>query len=199
MEYFSIITTCKQFQVIRFFAVHTERKVCQPAKYSINEVVQRWIAPDGKTETVARLRCQSLFYCDLWNECSSMEIRSNKTFRAYDIDPICTYPTIKVIPEAIRNGYKGNFHNILPYDFFTAILSDSRKETLLKSGQTEMLRHSIVRTMDLQRYWNSIKIWHPQWLYHSRWLTMVRYNRLSPSLRERHQLPEIRLPDRPQG
>ena len=158
MEYFSIITTCKQFQVIRFFAVHTERKVCQPAKYSINEVVQRWIAPDGKTETVARLRCQSLFYCDLWNECSSMEIRSNKTFRAYDIDPICTYPTIKVIPEAIRNGYKGNFHNILPYDFFTAILSDSRKETLLKSGQTEMLRHSIVRTMDLQRYWNSIKI-----------------------------------------
>lgn len=46
MEYFSIITTCKQFQVIRFFAVHTERKVCQPAKYSINEVVQRCTLKD---------------------------------------------------------------------------------------------------------------------------------------------------------
>ena len=48
MEYFSIITTYKQFQVIRFFAVHTERKVCQPAKYSISEVVQRWIAPTAR-------------------------------------------------------------------------------------------------------------------------------------------------------
>ena len=48
MEYFSIITTCKQFQVIRFFAVHTERKVCQPAKYSINEVVQRGLPPTAR-------------------------------------------------------------------------------------------------------------------------------------------------------
>ena len=54
MEYFSVITTCKQFQVIRFFAVHLKRKVCQPAKYYISEVVQRWIAPDGKTETEAQ-------------------------------------------------------------------------------------------------------------------------------------------------
>ena len=157
-EYFSVITTCKHFQVIRFFFVHIDRKVCHPAKYSITEVVQRWIAPDGKAETVARLRCMHLFYCDLWNEWSDMEIRGNKKLRAYDIAPICTYPTIRVIPEVKRNGYKGNFHNILPYDFFTAILSDSRKETLLKSGQTEMLRYSIVRSMDMKRYWNSIKI-----------------------------------------
>ena len=115
MEYFSVITTCKQFQVIRFFAVHLKRKVCQPAKYYISEVVQRWIAPDGKTETVARLRCQSLFYCDLWNEWSDMEIRGNKKFGAYDIDPICTYPTTRLIPELKRNGFKGDCHNILPF------------------------------------------------------------------------------------
>lgn len=51
----------------------------QPAQYSICEVVQRWIAPDGKTETVARLRRMSLFYYDLWAEYSGMEIRSNKS------------------------------------------------------------------------------------------------------------------------
>ena len=157
-EYFSIITTCKRFQVIRFFVVHLNRKVCQPATYSISEVVQRWIAPNGKTETIARLRCMHLFYYDLWNEWSNMELRGNKKFKAYDIDPICTYPTIRVIPEVKRNGYKGSFLNILPYDFFTAILADSKKETLLKSGQTEMLRHSILRSMDLKQYWNSIKI-----------------------------------------
>ena len=158
MEYFSVITTCKQFQVIRFFAVHLKRKVCQPAKYYISEVVQRWIAPDGKTETVARLRCQSLFYCDLWNEWSDMEIRGNKKFGAYDIDPICTYPTTRLIPELKRNGFKGGCHNILPYDLFTAILSDSRAETLLKAGQYPMLRHYIRSSFDMGQYWNSIKI-----------------------------------------
>lgn len=118
MEYFSIITTCKQFQVIRFFAVHLEKKVCQPAKYSISEVVQRWIAPDGKTETVARLRCQSLFYCDLWNEWSDMEIRGNKTFRAYDIDPICTYPTIKPNATDIRETSTISCHTTSSSLFF---------------------------------------------------------------------------------
>ena len=55
-EYFSIITTCKGYQVIRFFFVRSRQKVGQKAEYSIFEVAQRWIAPDGKSETVARLR-----------------------------------------------------------------------------------------------------------------------------------------------
>lgn len=157
-EYFSIITTCKHFQVIRFFFVHIDRKVCHPAKYSITEVVQRWIAPDGKTETVARLRCMHLFYCDLWNEWSDMEIRGNKKLRAYDIAPICTYPTIRVIPEVKRNGFKGDYHNILPYDLFKAILSDCRAETLLKAGQYPMLRYDIYHSFNIVEYWASVKI-----------------------------------------
>ena len=49
-------------------------------------------------------------------------------------------------------------HNILPYDLFTAILSDSRAETLLKAGQYPMLRHYIRSSFDMGQYWNSIKI-----------------------------------------
>ena len=87
-----------------------------------------------------------------------MEIRGNKKFGAYDIDPICTYPTTRLIPELKRNGFKGDCHNILPYDLFTAILSDSRAETLLKAGQYPMLRHYIRSSFDMGQYWNSIKI-----------------------------------------
>ncbi len=50
MEYFSIITTCKQYQVIRFFSVKSRYKVGQTAKYSIFEVVQRWIAPTERQQ-----------------------------------------------------------------------------------------------------------------------------------------------------
>lgn len=157
-EYYSLITTCKGYQVIRFFMARATRKVGQAADYSLTEVVQRWIAPDGRSETIARLRAMHTMYYDLWTEWSDMELRANKNLRAYSIVPYKTYPTKKLIPELKRNGFKGKFHKIQPYYLFTAILSDSRKETLLKAGQIDMLRHSIRSNMNLQEYWNSIKI-----------------------------------------
>lgn len=71
---------------------------------------------------------------------------------------MCTYPRQRFIPELKRNGFKGDFHNILPYDLFTAILSDSRAETLLKAGQYAMLRHYIRSSFDMGRYLASVKI-----------------------------------------
>jgi len=158
MEYFSIVTTCKRYQVIRFFSVKSRYKAGKPAEYSIFEVVQRWIAPDGKATTIARLRGMSMLYYDQWNEYSDMEIRRNGGLHAYDIAPICTYPRQRFIPEVRRNGFKGEYHNILPYDLFKAILSDSRAETLLKAGQYTILRHYLHRTFNIGGYWASIKI-----------------------------------------
>lgn len=158
MEYFSIVTTCKHYQVMRFFSVKSRYKAGQPAEYSICEVVQRWIAPDGKVTTIARLRGMSQLYYDLWNEHSDMEVRKNGGLRAYDIDPICTYPRQRFIPELKRNGFNGEYHNILPYDLFKAILSDSRAETLLKAGQYTMLRYCLHRSLNIGEYWASVKI-----------------------------------------
>ena len=93
-EYFSIVTTCKQYQVIRFFFVKSRYKAGQAAEYSIYEVVQRWISPKGTTTTVARLRGMSILYYDLWAEYSDMEVRKNNKLRAYDINPVCTYPRL---------------------------------------------------------------------------------------------------------
>ncbi len=157
-EYFSIVTTCKQYQVIRFFFVKSRYKAGQPAGYSSYEVVQRWIAPDGRTTTVARLRGKSVFYYDQWMEHSDMEIRKNGELQAYYIDPVCIYPRQRFIPELKRNGFIGDYHNLLPFSLFIAILSDSRAETLLKAGQYSMLRHYIRSSFDMGRYWASVKI-----------------------------------------
>ena len=158
MEYFCIITTCKQYQVLRYFSTKMYRKVGQSAEYSIKEVVQRWIAPNGKTETIARLRCMSIFYYDVWNLYSDMEIRTNNQHRAYDINPYCTYPKMRIIPELKRNGFNGSLHNLSPFDLFTAILNNSKQETLLKAGQIAVLRYSINTHFKLEDYWASIKI-----------------------------------------
>ena len=74
-----------------------------------------------------------------------MEIRQNGKCGAYDIDPICTYPRKRFIPELKRNGFKGNCENILPYDLFKALLADSRAETLMKAGRTDHLRYFIAK------------------------------------------------------
>lgn len=103
--YYEIITTRKSYQVLRYFMVGATYKVGQKAEYSIREVVQWWIAPNGKTEVIARLRAMHTMYYDLWTEWSDMDLRSNKMLKAYNIDAYKTYPAMRIIPELRRNGY----------------------------------------------------------------------------------------------
>lgn len=158
-EYFCIITTCKGYQVIRFFFIDADYKVGQPAKYFISEVVQRWITADGKSISMARLRASNLIYRDVWMFNSDIEIRHDRDL--YNICPAGIYPRIKVIPRIKRNGFDGKFHNIGPASLFMAILTNPRFETLLKAKQIEMLRHAIYRWSELgirDEYWSPIKI-----------------------------------------
>lgn len=62
-EYFCVITTYKQYQVIRFFMVDCRLKKGSPANYFIIEAVQCWMNKEGKTETLSLLRGMSIFYC----------------------------------------------------------------------------------------------------------------------------------------
>ena len=157
-EYFSILTTCKQYQVIRFFFVKSRYKAGQAAEYSVFEVVQRWIAPNGKTTTIARLRGMSIMYYDLWNECSDMEVRKCQEYPAYDITPICTYPRQRFIPELKRNGFNGDFHGISPVRLFKALLSDPRIETLMKGGEIEGMKYFLVNPLIADECWASYLI-----------------------------------------
>ncbi|CDN30746.1 hypothetical protein BN938_0641 [Mucinivorans hirudinis] len=156
-EYFGIVTTCGEFQVIRFFHIDVYRKAGEQARYACSEVVQRWLAPNGKEATVARLRAMSIMYYDLWNFGSKLEIRPHH--KAHDIDPICFYPRQRVIPELNRNGYDGDFHDINPLALFRSILTNPKAETLLKAGQYALLKHFVnSSTRNIDNYWNSVKI-----------------------------------------
>lgn len=157
-EYFSIVTTCNGYQVFRFFYVKVFKKVMQPAKYSITEVVQRWISSKGEAETFARLRCMFGLYYDMWSLNSNMELRSQKRLHAYNIYGVCTYPQIKLLPKLKYIGFRSDFYGSSPYDYYAAVLSDCRIETLPKAGQTCMFRHAIATGIRLKDYWAAIKI-----------------------------------------
>jgi len=155
-EYFCIVTTKGNFQVLRFFLIRCYAKAGQKAHYFISEVVQRWIAPNGKYETVARLK-QMSYYADIWTFSSKLEIRPERNH--HNIVPTGIYPRQRLIPELKRSGYKGECYEISPFDLFRTLLTDSRAETLLKAGQSELLRHFAGRNFNnISDYWASIKI-----------------------------------------
>ena len=156
IAYYCVLTTFKGYQVIRYFYMEVYRKQGQPIRRFCSEVVERWIAPDGKSAVLARLRPMSCWY-DTWQFGSDLEIRPDKPL--YDILPHGIYPRYGVMKDIRRNGFKGAFHDLTPFELFHSILTDNKAETLLKSGQFSLLCHFIRdRYAKIDKYWASIRI-----------------------------------------
>ena len=154
--YFCIVTTKADFQVLRFFIIKYEARVGEKAHYFLSEIVQRWIAPNGKSATIARTKTMSYYSDDLWNFNNELEIRNEKEH--HHISPTAVYPRQRVIPELKTRGYKGDNGGISHFNLFRTLLTESRAETLFKAGQTEILRHFIGYFQLIDSYWASIKI-----------------------------------------
>lgn len=165
--YMTVITAHKGYQVLRTVMMQCSGKIGGKPKYDHWEVMQRWIAPNGKHATFALLR-QTLGNCyiDAWIKYSNLELRSenvNNQFciNVYDRIGIGeVYPRLKLIPELKRTGCKMAFYGQTPFKLFQLLLTDSRAETLMKTGYTKLLE----RIMDsgwqnnIDKYWASIRI-----------------------------------------
>jgi hypothetical protein len=155
-QYQCIVTSCEEFQVLRFIYIDYRVKVGEKAQYFHSEVAQRWIAPNGKYATVAKLR-PMFGFSNTWNFSSTLEIRPEKNL--YNIVPTKTYPRQKLIPEIKRSGYKGDFHGLTPFDLFHYIVTENRAETLLKADKIKLLQYFAYHTSRrIEDYWASIRI-----------------------------------------
>ncbi len=157
--YMTIITTHKGYQVLRTVMIKCLVKVGKRAEYSHSEVMQRWLAPNGRHCTFAKLRqTMGTVYYDAWIFPSTLELRQeNDVYNRIFTGEI--YPRQKLIPEIKRTGFNKVFYGQKPIDLFHTLLTDSRAETLLKTGQNQLLE----RVMDMGwehigRYWQSIRI-----------------------------------------
>lgn len=164
--YMTVITAHKGYQVLRSVVLFCSVKIGESAKYDYSEVMQRWIAPNGKHCTLAKLRhTMGTCYYDAWIFHSNVELRSensNNRFYVNVYDKIYTgvvYPKMKFIPEIKRTGIRKAFYGQKPLDLFRILLTDSRAETLMKTGYTKLLK----RIMDsgwknIDKYWQSVRI-----------------------------------------
>ena len=157
-QYFSVITTCKGYQLIRVAQVRCESRKGEPMKFYCHEVVQRWISPKGIITDMALLRGFSFCYCDVWALDSDMEVRPHNSL--YD-DVVAwgnVYPNMKILPQLRRNGFKGDFHGITPVRLFKALLSDPRIETLMKGGEIEGMKYFLANPPIADECWASYLI-----------------------------------------
>ncbi len=158
-EYLCFITTCQGYQVIRYLMIKCTAKVGSYPEYTHAEVMQRWIAPDGKYCTFAKLRqTMGTMYYDSWIFSTPLELRSEVD--AYNrLFPYYYYPKQQLIAELKRTGIKKRHFNQRPFDVYRALLKDNRMETLLKSGQTHLFNALLSYTSrKLDNYWASIRI-----------------------------------------
>ena len=149
-QYFSVITTCKGYQVIRVAQVRCESRKGEPMHFYCHEVVQRWIAPNGKVTDMALLRGFLFSYCDVWALGSDMEVRPHNSLYDDVVARSYPYPKMRILPQLKRNGFKGDFHGISPVRLFTALLTNPRIETLMRGGEIEVMKHFLfnVRNAD---------------------------------------------------
>ena len=96
----------RQERVCRSYATSFSNGGCgtaDPARYECCEVMQRWIAPDGKYATVARLR--NTWYYDVWRCATPLALR--KEYWLYNHMPVeRSYPRRRLIPELRRTGLR---------------------------------------------------------------------------------------------
>ena len=155
-QYFTLLTTCGEFQVLRMFLLIVGMEKGYKAQTSIIEIGQYWWNMQGRKAVVAIQRVLG-HYVDTFSYYSPMAIRNdNKAYQyaAYSQ----TYPKFKVTDIFRRNGFKDDFHDIAPTTLISALLSDSRAETLMKAGRIEHLRYFLNSPRDFDSYWKSYKI-----------------------------------------
>lgn len=160
-RYFAIFATHKGHQIVRMFWLSKFLKKKQKYSYHISEVMQHWIKPDGRVETLSKLtNGYAQMYYDLWIFSSKLEPRmdSIQHHLRCNLEPWAIYPGRSVLPILKRNGFKGYTYDFVPHKLFALLLTENRAETLFKAGQIDLLRNFISAKVNIDKFWKSILI-----------------------------------------
>ena len=155
-HYFTTLTACGEYQVLRMFLLVAEMEKGCKAEYYALEIGQYWWNAQGRKALVAIQRILG-HYVDTFSYCAPMAIRNdNEAYRYVAYSQI--YPKFKVSDTLRRNGFKDDFHDIPPTTLISALLTDSRAETLIKAGRTDHLRYFLGNRRTFEELWQSYKI-----------------------------------------
>ena len=155
-QYFTLLTTCGEYQVLRMFLLVVGMEKGCRAKTSVIEIGHYWWNDAGRQAIVAIQRTFG-HYIDSFSFHSPMAIRNDsEAYRYVAYSQI--YPKLKVTNTLYRNGFNGDFHDIVPTTLIPALLTNSRAETLMKAERYEDLRYFFSKGKGFDNYWDAYKL-----------------------------------------
>lgn len=144
-NYLTIVTTLKDFQILRHFFIARYARKGRDTHYFIDEVCQQWITADRKETVIAKVMNMG---SRGWVHTTEMSIKQDGNMyclHSYDIGGY-VYPKVKILPILRRNGLRTSFHGVTPALLIRAILGESKyAEMLLKTKQYSMLEFYMYR------------------------------------------------------
>ena len=158
---FNIITTCNGWQVIRALEVHKHIAKGKKAEFSWCDVCQNWIHSSGKDVIVAK-KIVGMGWNRRYGWFTETEIRQgsargNEYTRVLNFE--LQYPHMSYIPELIRNGYNRKIcKKWADFDVCKTLLENPQAETLLKAGQIDAFKYSLMYPNSIAKKWSQIKI-----------------------------------------
>lgn len=169
-RFFTVISTFKGFQVFRTFDVcrdnsHNEKLT----DYSIDEVFQHWILPDGKEVITGRPHSRSPFHLSFSYHRDYEIKKHNASITGYyqmeDLFDVCGnvfYPIARVTPLVRRNGWRPEIMTMLNRialtDAVQYLLKCPTAEMLCKTGQMDLFLYMIREGKQELDFLHSVRI-----------------------------------------
>ena len=155
-SYFNTTEAIDGLQVLRTYRLNATYKKGSKLSSEIIEVCRLWLNANGQTAVTA-LRRSLGYYVDNFNWESKIELRNLS--EVYTTIADCnTFHHFSAIPELRRNGLKGISTYSNPFLLMKYLLTDSRMETLIKSGRKHAVRYFTTNHHRLDTCWDSLKV-----------------------------------------
>lgn len=160
-----VVTTIKDYTVIRVFESIRMNKLCEPTDYGVYECWQSWICPDGVEVILAVPHFSSMWSGIKWRhngEWAPKKVQRNVYYgTVYDERNCWFYPIWRVSKVLKRNGWSKSLFedDIRPATQMKNILANPIGEMLVKNGHVALFNHWCRSGCnEMEKYLPSIRI-----------------------------------------
>lgn len=169
-KYYSVVHTYNKWQVIRTFDVHRVNRKNYPTEYSINEVYQNWVSPDGEEVIISKRYARGVNFFT-WYYGTEYRIKQHNASCSgyyafddvFDVRDNYFYPQYKVTKKLHKYGWCKALER-LPWvsvvECMKMLLTSRHAETVVKQGQYDVFLYMVRNTLDKLQYMPSVNICH---------------------------------------
>ena len=169
-KYYSVVHTYNKWQVIRTFDVHRVNRKNYPTEYSINEVYQNWVSPDGEEVIISKRYARGANFFT-WYYGTEYRIKQHNASCSgyyafddvFDVRDNYFYPQYKVTKKLHKYGWCKALER-LPWvsvvECMKMLLTSRHAETVVKQGQYDVFLYMVRNTLDKLQYMPSVNICH---------------------------------------